>query len=164
LSQGNGFLARHFSPAVRVDFVSPIPVPLSIGYMYVGSGCLAIRIRPSPWLNPFASVSSSEAEARAQFSAYAAARADLQNWLRPLSGLVLVAEPGIYGAHAPVLAEILEQLANGENDSTDNDEPTPSWPDCDDPDEDRPAPTLIDAGGLPDQASDQAHRGNYHVT
>ena len=75
-----------------------------------------MRVRPSPWLNPHALVASSEVQACAQFEAYASARADLLQWLRPLAGQRLVAEAGITGVHVKTLAEILQQISNSSND------------------------------------------------
>ena len=118
LRRGQGFLALRIHPAVGVDYVSPIPVPLPIGHTYVGNGSADIRVRPSPWLNPFASVSASEDDAKAHFESYAAARADLRLWVQPLAGQRLVVEPGIRGAHAAVLLEIMQSLSKSEKTST----------------------------------------------
>ena len=110
---GNGFLTEKFSPAEGVNFVQAVPVPLPIGHVYVGSGNEGIRLRPSPWLNPHALVASTEDQACDQFEAYASRRADVLQWLRPLSGQRLVAEAGIGGAHAKVLSKIIHQLSDG---------------------------------------------------
>ena len=52
-----------------------------------------------------------EEEAVAKFRDYAYSRAYATSWLHPLSGMRLVAEVRIQGAHATVLSEMLLELA-----------------------------------------------------
>ena len=99
----------------------------------------ARRVHPSAWCNPFASTASTEEEAVVKFKSYAYSRADAASWLHPLSGMRLVAEVGIQGAHAAVLSEMLLGLAYGkvqnkmatdfhDEDVTDTDEMDPGLP------------------------------------
>ena len=111
LRAGPGFSADRVLPALGTDFVSETPVPVPLHSMYIGCGDPATRVHPSAWCNPFASTASTEEEAVAKFRSYAYSRADAASWLHPLSGMRLVAEVGIQGAHAAVLSEMLLELA-----------------------------------------------------
>ena len=82
-----------------------MPVPLDS--LYIGCGDPSIRVHPSPWCNPFASMASSEEEASANFREYAHSRADASSWLHPLSGMRLIAEVGIKGVHVIILSVML---------------------------------------------------------
>ena len=106
LCLGAGFLPEQMISVIRViRGVPSLPIPLDTAY--VGCGVPSIRLRPSPWCNPYAAGSSTEAAARAHFWAYAGSRADLLQWLLPLAGKVLLAEPGIFGSHAHDLEELV---------------------------------------------------------
>ena len=73
--------------------------PLPFDCEYVGNDIDGIRVRPSPWLNPYASNSPSEEDAAAQVIAFVSSRAEI-SWLFPLSCKMLLVQPGIGGAHA----------------------------------------------------------------
>ena len=116
-----------------------MPVPLHS--MYIGCGDPAMRVHPSAWCNPFASTASTEEEAAARFRDYAYSRADASSWLHPLSGMRLVAEVGIQGAHAAVLSEMLLDLAEWSSEKV-QDHLTTDMPDEDDTDTDEINPML----------------------
>ena len=41
------------NPNLSVLPVSSMSKPFPASYLYVGAGCLALDLKPSPWLNPF---------------------------------------------------------------------------------------------------------------
>ena len=111
LCLGTGYLPGHLTLTGHVVIGRPsAPIPLDT--VYVGSGVPSMRVHPSPWCNPFAAEASCEAAARAHFWSYAGSRADLHQWLLPLAGKVLIAEPGLTGRHAHDLRDLIEQLVN----------------------------------------------------
>ena len=111
LRPGPGFSDGLLLPCLGIDFVKEIPVPVPLDSLYIGCGDPSIRVHPSPWCNPFASMASSEEEASANFREYAHSRADASSWLHPLSGMRLIAESGIKGVHTVILSELLEIMS-----------------------------------------------------
>ena len=111
LRAGPGFMAASILPALGIDYVNDVPVPVPLDCMYIGCGDPSIRLHPTVWCNPFASTASSEEDAIIKFADYAAARADKRAWLHPLSGMRLIAERGIVGAHEAVIVEMLDELS-----------------------------------------------------
>ena len=120
---GPGFLPQKFSK-VKDIIRGPVVLPLPLDTFYVGSGQRFIRVRPSPWCNPYAAGAPSEPAARAQFWEYARSRADFVQWLVPLSGRVLLAEEGLTGAHISDLRDMIDLLATEWNPSQTSTQPT----------------------------------------
>ena len=98
----------------EIIFTAEMPNPIPISQIYIGNGDLTTHLHPSPWLNPYVPVSSSEDEARSKFLVYAESRADIFAWLSPLFGKVAIVEAGMAGAHAAVIMELVEGLVENE--------------------------------------------------
>ena len=91
--------------------LQPVTLPIPVGTSYVGNGSEGIRVHPSPWCNPFAFLTASAGDAKAQLRAYALARADLRPWLAHLSAQTLLAEAGKAGSHVEVIVDLIAGLA-----------------------------------------------------
>ena len=114
LRLGPGFCAGRIHPVREVLRVRSIPSPLPLHCMYVGNGFLEGRLHPSPWCNPLAGQAADGQDARHLFTLYAMDRADARSWLYPLSGMVLVSEDDVRGAHAEVLRDLVDMLSEEE--------------------------------------------------
>ena len=103
IRRGQGYLPHSLQRVVGIVY-KEVSLPFPVGYTYVGNGVLAQGIRPSPRANPFLHLEGDGRPPAVQFEGYASQRADCIQWIAPLSGQALLAEPGPQGVHAAVLA------------------------------------------------------------
>ena len=115
---GPGFLLKQAKLIVKVLYVDILPEPVPLDFVYVGNGTPG-KVHPSPWLNPFASSSTSSSQAVSLFRAYATDRADFVEWIAPLFGKSLLAECGQMGAHTETLKELIAFLAGAKDEKDD---------------------------------------------